>query len=343
MDTAGWFALAGGVGLFLYGLELMAEGMETAAAGPLKSMVTNLVRSVPRGILVGAAVTGVVQSSAAVTLLAISLAGSGLIPLAGAAGVVMGANIGTTVTAQLLRFSGAGGAALPVLLAQGCCLFGAAVTLFCRKGPLRAAGQAVLGFGLLFSGLGGVRSAAAPLGQSPAFIRMLSQLRHPLPGVAAGIASSVLLQSSSAAVGLLQALAATGAVRWALAVPVVLGQNLGACATPLLAARAGGSAAGRQCARFHLLFNLLGGAVCLGLMGAAGLLGLGWMLAQPANPGGIANFHTLFNLGATLALAPFARPLLALAGAGLETEEAKQGKQAPRAARRSAPGQAAGG
>lgn len=340
MDTAGWFALAGGVGLFLYGLALMAEGMETAAAGPLKTMVTSLVCSVPRGILVGAAVTGVVQSSAAVTLLAISLAGSGLIPLAGAAGVVMGANIGTTVTAQLLRFSGAGSAALPVLLAQGCCLLGAAAALFCRKGPLRAAGQAVLGFGLLFSGLGGVRSAAAPLGQSPAFIRMLSQLRHPLPGVAAGAVSSMLLQSSSAAVGLLQALAATGAVRWGLAVPVVLGQNLGACATPLLAARAGGTGAGRQCARFHLLFNLLGGLVCLGLMGAARLLGLDWMLAQPADPGGIANFHTLFNAGATLALAPFARPLLALAGAGLP---AKQNKQAPRAARRRAAGQPMGG
>lgn len=317
MDTAGWFALAGGVGLFLYGLQLMAEGMEAAAAGPLRGMVAGLVRSVPRGILVGAAITGVVQSSAAVTLLAISLAGSGLIPLAGAAGVVMGANIGTTVTAQLLRFTGAGAAALPALLAQGCCLAGAAATLFCRKGPLRAAGQAVLGFGLLFSGLGGVRSAAAPLGQSPAFIRMLSGLRHPLPGLAAGAVSSMLLQSSSAAVGLLQALAATGAVHWGLAVPVVLGQNLGACATPLLAARAGGAGAGRQCARFHLLFNLLGGIACLGLMGAASLLGLGDALLQPADPGGIANFHTLFNLGATLALAPFTSPLLALAGAGL--------------------------
>lgn len=313
MDKAGWFALAGGVGLFLYGLQLMAEGMETAAAGPLRGAVARLVCSVPRGILVGALLTGVVQSSAAVTLLAIGLAGSGLIPLAGAAGVVMGANIGTTVTAQLLRFSG-GSAAGPALLAQAACFAGAGVLLFCKKGPWRAAGQAVLGFGLLFSGLGGVRQAAAPLGQSPAFLRLLSGLRHPLPGVAVGALSSVLLQSSSAAVGLLQALAGTGAVRWGLAVPVVLGQNLGACATPLLAARAGGTRAGVQCARFHLLFNLLGGGACLGLMGLAQLLGLDPMLQAQAGPGGIANFHTLFNLGTTLLLAPFAGRLLALAG-----------------------------
>ena len=317
MDRAGWFALAGGIGLFLYGLQLMAEGMETAAAGPLRGAVARLVCSVPRGILVGAALTGVVQSSAAVTLLAIGLAGSGLIPLAGAAGVVMGANIGTTVTAQLLRFSGNGGSAAgPALLAQAACFAGAGLLLFCKKGPWRAAGQAVLGFGLLFSGLGVVRQAAAPLGQSPAFLRLLSGLRHPLPGVAAGALSSMLLQSSSAAVGLLQALAGTGAVRWGLAVPVVLGQNLGACATPLLAARAGGSPAGLQCARFHLLFNLLGGGICLGLLGLASLLGLDAALQAPAGPGGIADFHTLFNLGTTLLLAPFTGRLLALTAPG---------------------------
>lgn len=316
MDTAGWFALAGGIGLFLYGLQLMAEGLSAAAAGPLRAVLARLVRSVPRGILAGAVLTGLIQSSAAVTLLTVSLAGAGLLPLAGAAGVVMGANIGTTVTAQLLRLSGvggAGGAALPVLLAQGCCLVGAALTLVCPKGPLRAAGQAVFGFGLLFSGLGGVRSAAAPLGQSPAFLRLLSGLRRPLPGLAAGALSSILLQSSSAAVGLLQALASTGAVRWGLAVPVVLGQNIGACATPLLAAGAGGSPAGVQCARFHLLFNLLGGGACLGLLCAAGALGFGDALARPASVGGIANFHTLFNLAATLLLAPFTRRLLTLA------------------------------
>lgn len=318
MDKAGWFALAGGAGLFLYGLQLMAEGMETAAAGPLRSAVTRLVCSVPRGILAGALLTGAVQSSAAVTLLAIGLAGAGLIPMAGAAGVVMGANVGTTVTAQLLRFSDSGGAAGPALLAQAACFAGAGITLFCKKGPWRAAGQAVLGFGLLFSGLGGVRQAAAPLGQSPAFLRLLSDLRHPLPGVAVGALSSMLLQSSSAAVGLLQALAGTGAVRWGLAVPVVLGQNLGACATPLLAARAGGTRAGLQCARFHLLFNLLGGGACLGLLGLAPLLGLGPLLQAPAGPGGIANFHTLFNLGTTLLLAPFAGRLLALTGPGQE-------------------------
>lgn len=313
MDTAGWFALAGGIGLFLYGLQLMTEGLSAAAAGPLRAVLARLVRSVPRGILAGAVLTGLIQSSAAVTLLTVSLAGAGLLPLAGAAGVVMGANIGTTVTAQLLRLSGVGGAALPALLAQGCCLVGAALTLVCPKGPLRAAGQAVFGFGLLFSGLGGVRSAAAPLGQSSAFLRLLSGLRRPLPGLAAGALSSILLQSSSAAVGLLQALASTGAVRWGLAVPVVLGQNIGACATPLLAAGAGGSPAGVQCARFHLLFNLLGGGVCLGMLAAAGALGFAEPLARPASVGGIANFHTLFNLAATLLLAPFTRRLLALA------------------------------
>lgn len=311
-----WMDLAGGIGLFLYGMLLMGNSMEEAAAGPLRAALARLTRTVPRAILAGALITGVIQSSGATTLLCISLAGAGLLPLEGAAGVVMGANIGTTVTAQLLRLSEGGAAAArwsPVVCAPLFCFVGAVLYLAGRKGWARQAGQVLLGFGLLFSGLSGVQQAVAPLRQSPQFLKLLAELSHPLPGVLAGVATTFCLQSSSAAVGLLQALAATGAVRWGAVVPMVLGQNIGACITPLAAAHAGqGGLAGVQCARFNLAFNTLGSGLCLGLYCLGGALGLeGWM-ALPAGAGGIADFHTLFNLCTTLLLAPFVRPLLRL-------------------------------
>lgn len=313
MTERNWMDLAGGVGLFLYGMLLMTSSMEQAASGPLRRVLTRATRTLPRAILAGMLITGLIQSSGATALLCIGLAGAGLLPLSGAAGVMLGANIGTTVTAQLLALGGGSAARYsPALCAPLFCLAGAVLCLACRRGPAGAAGQILLGFGLLFSGLSGVRQAVAPLGQSPLFLKMLAQLGHPLPGVLAGAVSSAVLQSSSAAVGLLQALAATGMVRWTSVVPLVLGQNIGACITPLFAAHTGpGGQAAVACARFNLLFNLLGSALCLtGFYLAVQLFPA--LIDAGATGAGIANFHSLFNLGAVLLLAPFTRPLLRL-------------------------------
>ncbi len=313
MTQRNWVELAGGLGLFLYGMLLMTGSMEQAALGPLRRVLTRATRTLPRAILAGMLITGLIQSSGATALLCIGLAGAGLLPLSGAAGVLLGANIGTTVTAQLLALGGGDAARYsPALCAPLFCFAGALLCLLCRQGPAGAAGQILLGFGLLFSGLSGVRQAVAPLGQSPAFLKLLAQLSHPLPGLLAGAASSAVLQSSSAAVGLLQALAATGRVHWSSVVPLVLGQNIGACLTPLLAAHTGsGGQAGVKCARFNLLFNLLGSLLCLALFRPALRL-LPGLSDACATASGIADFHSLFNLGAVVVLGPLTRPLLRL-------------------------------
>lgn len=309
MELQQWIDLAGGIGLFLYGMQLMTDGLAQAAAGPLHTLMERATHTLPRAILTGALVTAVVQSSSAVSLLVIGLTGSGILPLPGAAGVILGANIGTTTTGMLVAWGSAGGG--PAVWASLFCLMGAVLTLFCpRKAPAKV-GQILLGFGLLFSGLDGVRAAAAPLAHSEQFCKLLHHSLGTVSGVLGGVCSSLLLQSSSAAVGLLQAVAGTGLLTLHTAIPLILGQNLGACLTPLAAARAVGGSAGMCCARFHLLFNTLGTALAL-LLRQLVSTRFGVFGQLSATPYSIALLHTLFNLGAVLLLAPFTRPLLGL-------------------------------
>ncbi len=311
MDLRHWLDLAGGIGLFLYGMQLMTNGLESIAAGPLRSALGRAVCTLPRAILTGTLITALVQSSSAVSLLVIALTGSGLLPLTGAAGIILGANIGTTATGQLLALGSFG--AGPALWAPFFCLLGALLNLFCPQKPIGKAGRVLLGFGLLFSGLDGVRAAAAPLGRSPRFSALLAADLGPLRGFFLGALSSVMLQSSSAAVGLLQALAGAGLLQAGAAVPLILGQNLGACLTPLAAARATGGTAGVCCARFHLLFNAFAGTLGLFLWQCASALGL-IRPGAAVSGAGVAAIHTLFNLSAVLLLAPFTPLLLRICG-----------------------------
>lgn len=304
-----WVDLAGGVGLFLYGMHLMSSGLAQAASGPLQAVLERVTHTLPRAILTGAVVTAVVQSSSAVSLLVIGLAGSGILPLQGAAGVILGANIGTTSTGFLLFFASLGSdSAIPASLL---CLMGAVLTLLCPKKLPAKVGTVLLGFGLLFTGLNSVQLCAAPLAHSDWFYRLMCRCPGTLPSLLCGALSSILLQSSSAAVGLLQALSSADMLPLAAAVPLILGQNMGTCFTPLAAARAAGGRVGRCCARFHLLFNTLGTALALLLWHFATRL----HLIDPtmaATPCSVAVIHTLFNLGAVLVLAPFTGVLLRL-------------------------------
>lgn len=297
-----------GLALFLFGVSLMGGALERTALGQLQKTLRRFAGTPLRGLILGALVTAAVQSSSAVTVITAGLVGAEIIPLEQAVAVIMGANIGTTVTAHLLRLGGANAGIFrlfsPAALAPVSIALGIILYLTARKTRQRITGQVLLGLGLLFIGMLQMEQSVAPLRGSPAFLHLLRGAEDPLMGVLAGAGVTAVIQSSSASVGILQAAAAAGSVRWAAAVPILLGQNIGTCVTSLLAAFSGNRGAA-QTAAVHLLINLLGTTLFL-----MAIYGTGWYLRapfwqEPVTKGGIANFHTLFNLTTALLLLPF--------------------------------------
>lgn len=306
MGFLDFFRLLAGLLLFLYGISLLGGGLEEALGEGTRGLLRRLTGSPLRGVVLGAAVTAAIQSSSAATVLVVELVETGALTLRQAAGVIMGANIGTTATAHLLRLEGGlpGPPALlsPRVFAPAAALLGLALLVPAgRRKALRGAGQLLLGFGLLFLGMRGMEAAAAPLARSPALPALFLRMQSPLRGLLAGAGVTAVIQSSSASVGILQALSSTGAVTWGAAVPILLGQNIGTCVTPLLAGL-GASAAGRRAALLHLLLNLAGAGVFL--LGLA-LLPPPPFWGEPIGKGGIAWFHTFFNVTVTALFLPF--------------------------------------
>lgn len=321
----------GGLGLLLYGMQLLSSALCRLAehtgrpGGRLRG-------SGPAACAVwGAAVTAVVQSSGTVTLFAMSAADAGLLTVPQAVALCWGANLGTTATGQLLRLAGGAALAKNALLCPLACFCGAALTLMAR-GRAQAAGQAVLGFGLTFTGLAAIQTAVAPLLQSEAMAGLLARLDHPLFAFAAGAALAAGLQSSSAAVALAQAAAGSGLLRWGTAVPLVMGTDIGTCSTALLAALGfggpGRSGAARRVAAGHLAFNAAGcagGALCaLALRGAA-------FWGQSATFGGVADFQTAFNAATLCVLLPVLAARSRRAAGGKKA--AAPAQKAPKAAK----------
>lgn len=313
MDIFAFIALFGGLALFLYGVSMMGGSLERAALGRMRKMLGRLTGTPFRGVLLGAAVTAAVQSSSAATVMVAGLVGAGAVTLRQAVGVIMGANIGTTVTAHLLCLGGSGDFLLlrvfsPATLAPLAVFVGTVLFLTAKKDRPRVAGQFVLGFGILFTGMLQMEAAVAPLRGSPAFLRLIKTADDPLLGVLAGAGVTAVIQSSSASVGILQAVASTGAVSWAAAVPILLGQNIGTCVTPILAG-IGGNRGAKQAALVHLLLNLLGTAVFLVLIYGTERH-FHWPFWEEAvGKGDIAWFHTFFNVAVTVMFLPFAGTL----------------------------------
>ena len=256
-------SMLGAVALFLFGMSTMTDGLETLSGGCLEALLERMTSSPCRGVLLGALVTGVIQSSAATTVLCVGFVNAGVMKLHQAVGVIMGANIGTTVTAQLLRLGDLSSdhpflallrpAALGPLLA----LTGVILHLFLRGGHKRTAGQIIFGLGLLFIGMETMETAVAPLADLPEFAALFTRFSHPFLGVLAGAAVSALLQSSSASMGILQAVSSTGVVTFPVAVPLIMGQNIGTCVTALLSS-IGASKNAKRTAVIHLSFNVIG-------------------------------------------------------------------------------------
>ena len=315
----GIFALFGGLALFLYGMDALSRNLETAAGQRMKRLLMVLAGSPVRGVLAGAAVTAVLQSSSAVTVMVLGFVSAGLLTLQQAVPVIFGCNIGTTVTAQLLAFRLEDVRGL-VLLA------GLLLCFACAGQKGRAIGRAVFAFGLLFEGIAGISTALAPLAQSPMFALWLAQVRHhPWLGLLTGLCMTLTVQSSSATVALLQSMAAQpGAdsvhslLGLTAAIPILLGDNIGTTVTAVLAS-IGQSRDTKRAAAAHALFNLTGAAAfCALLPWYAGLVAM----ISPKGPEleviarQIANAHTLFNLICTAAWLPLT-PLMVRLVCGL--------------------------
>ena len=310
--------LIGGLALFLFGMHIMGDALEKAAGSRLKNILAGMTGSPFRALLLGLGVTAVIQSSSATTVMVVGFVNSGLMELRQAIGVIMGANIGTTVTAWLLSLSGIQGDSLVLKLLKPSsftpvlALIGILLVLGSKRSVRRDAGSALLGFAVLMYGMEAMSGAVAPLAHSPAFANFLLIFTNPVLGVLAGALLTAIIQSSSASVGILQALSATGAVTNAVAIPIIMGQNIGTTVTALLSS-VGTTRAARRAALVHFYFNLIGTVVCLPVFWLIRDLAAPALLGESATAFSIAVFHSVFNVTCTALLFPFRGKLEALA------------------------------
>ena len=304
MNASIVLGLLGGLALFLYGMQMMSSGLEAAAGNRMKSILEKLTANRFLGVAVGAGITAVIQSSSATTVMVVGFVNSGLMSLRQAVWIIMGANIGTTITGQLIALDV--GALAPLMAFAG-----VALVVFFKNPKLHNYGSIVAGLGVLFIGMDMMSAAMKPLADEPAFVSLMTRFENPLLGILAGAVFTALIQSSSASVGILQALAASGAISFSSAVFVLFGQNIGTCITAVLAS-IGTSRNAKRTTLIHLMFNIIGTIiftiVCV-------LFPLPALVASftPENiPGQIANMHTLFNIVTTLLLLPLGTQMAAL-------------------------------
>ena len=311
-------SLVGGLSLFLFGMNIMGNALEKRAGSRLKKILASLTSSPIKGLMLGLAVTAVIQSSSATTVMVVGFVNSGIMTLRQAINVIMGANIGTTVTAWLLSLTGITGDSLfiqmlkPTSFTPILALIGAVMHLFLKDVRKKDTGEALLGFAVLMFGMDAMSAAVKPLADIPEFGNILIMLSNPIFGVLAGALLTAIIQSSSASVGILQALAATGSVTFGSAIPIIMGQNIGTCVTALLSS-VGTSKGARRAAMVHLYFNIIGTVVLLTLFTIANAIFDFAFVEQSANQAGIASVHTAFNLICTTMLFPFGKQLERLA------------------------------
>ena len=312
------FNVAGGLALFLYGMSIMGSGLEKLAGGKLEAILQRLTNSVWKGVLLGTVITALIQSSSGTTVIVVGLVNSGILTLPQAIGIIMGANIGTTVTGQLLSLSDITGSGWvftllkPSTFSPIVAFIGAVLFVFFKSSKKRNVGQICMGFGILFTGMFTIEAGVSGLKDSPLFVQLFSSLQNPILGVLAGTLVTVAIQSSSASVGILQALSSTGVVTWGSAIPIILGQNIGTTSTSLLAS-IGTSTAARRSAMVHVYFNIIGTAIFLVAIYGLKAAGFFPFWNDVIDRGGIANFHTLFNVVVTLLFLPFTKVLAWLA------------------------------
>lgn len=307
-----------GLALFLYGMHVMGEGLTRASGGKLEGILEKLTKSKLKAVLLGAAVTAVIQSSSATTVMVVGFVNSGIMRLSQAAGVIMGANIGTTITSWILSLTGIQGDNLLLTLCKPStftpvlAMIGVICLLFTKSDKKHDAGSILVGFAVLMTGMEMMSGAVKPLANVPEFTNILLMFTNPILGVIAGMLLTAIIQSSSASVGILQALCATGAVKYSAALPIIMGQNIGTCVTALLAG-IGASKNAKRAALIHLYFNIIGTVLFMAAFYGINAVFPFAFLDDAANAAGIAVIHTTFNIIATAVLLPFSGTLEKLA------------------------------
>ncbi len=306
------FRFVGGLGMFLYGMHIMAEGLQRSAGGRMQKLLGFLTRNRVLAVMAGALITAIIQSSSATTVMVVGFVNAGLMDLTQAVGVIMGANIGTTITAWLVSMSEWGSIFKPEFFAPLLLGIGAVLFLFTGKESKQKVGGILVGFSILFIGLDFMSGAIKPYRDAPVFSQAFAVMgKNPLLAVLAGLVVTGIIQSSSASVGILQTLALNGVVNWKAAVFITLGQNIGTCVTAMVSG-ASGSRNGKRASLIHLSFNVIGAVVFGMLMWLVFWIFPSWG-ASRINSVEISVFHTIFNVCNTLLLFPFAGKLVALA------------------------------
>lgn len=302
---------AGGLGMFLHGMDLMAEGLQKAAGDKTRKLLEALTSNPVMGLAAGALVTAIIQSSSAATVMVVGFVNAGLMSLVQACSVIMGANIGTTMTSWIVSMGEWASFLKPEMIAPILLMAGVVMSMSARSSRLKDGSKILIGFGILFTGLSAMSGSITPYADAPIFQNIFETLgSNPLLAILAGAGVTAIIQSSSASLGILQTMAMAGAVNWGSAVFIALGQNIGTCVTALISALSGDTNA-KRAAMIHLEFNVIG-AVLVGAAATVFFMLVPSMTHAGINSSGLAIFHTSFNLIVTLALFPFRKQLVSL-------------------------------
>lgn len=318
MDIFGVLTLIGGLALFLYGMSAMGNGLEKLSGGKLEGILEKLTSNKIKAVLLGAGVTAIIQSSSATTVMVVGFVNSGIMKLSQTIGIIMGANVGTTVTSWILSLAGIESnnflikllkpsSFTPILAA-----IGIGFLMFSKKEKKHHIGTILIGFSILIFGMETMSGAVEPLAKVPAFTNILMAFSNPILGMIAGAVFTAIIQSSSASVGILQALCLTGAVKYSTAIPIIMGQNIGTCITAILSS-IGATKNAKRAAAVHLYFNLIGTTIFMIVFYSLNAFLHFSVLGEAAGPAGIAIIHSVFNIAATIVLLPFSNLLEKLA------------------------------
>ena len=324
-------SMVGGLALFLYGMHMMGDQLEKISGGRLERILEKMTDKTYKGVLLGCVVTAVIQSSSAVTVMVVGFVNSGIMELSRAIGVIMGANIGTTATAWILSLTGIDGDSLivnllkPSSFAPVLAVIGVFLLMFSKKEKRKNIGGILAGFGILMIGMEFMSDSMSGLADNAQFTSLLLKFSNPLLGILAGMILTAVIQSSSASVGILQALSLTGTVPFATAFPIILGQNIGTCVTALISA-VGTNKNAKRAAFAHLYFNIIGVILAVVLFYSANAIFDFGFMSDAVTPSQIAIVHSVFNIFSTLVLLPFTKQLEKLACKTIRDDKGKKEK-----------------